>query len=182
MAEKKKRKKTHIATDTLTQKQEDFCRYYVDTGNATQAYRMSYDCSNMKAETIWSNASRLLVSSKVAARINEIQQEYAERSKVDRKKVEKVLMDIIQVDPSEMYTYDESTGKLRIKSPSQMPKHIRRALKSIKNNKGVISYELNGKTEAARLLGAWNGWNAPTQVEIGGSIKGELKIGFDEEE
>lgn len=182
MAKEKRKQKNTIADDTLTAKQEAFCRHYVDTGNATEAYRMSYDCSKMKAETIWSNASRLLVSSKVAARINEIQQEYAKRSKVDREKVEKVLMDIIQVDPSEMYTYDEKTGKLRIKSPSQMPKHIRRALKSIKNKKGVISYEFNGKTEAARLLGAWNGWNAPTQIDLGGKTKQDIRIGFDDDE
>lgn len=182
MAKEKRKQKNTIAEDTLTAKQESFCRYYVDTGNATEAYRMAYDTSKMKQETIWSNASRLLASSKVSARINEIRQEYAERSKVDREKVEKVLMDIIQVDPSEMYTYDENTGKLRIKSPSQMPKHIRRALKSIKNNKGVISYEFNGKTEAARLLGAWNGWNAPTQIDLGGKVKQEIRIGFDDED
>lgn len=163
-------------------KQEAFCRHYVDTGNATEAYRMSYDTSNMKPETIWSNASRLLVSSKVAARINEIQQEYAMRSNVDRKRVERVLMDIVQVDPADMYIYDDNTGKVKLKTPTQMPGHVRRALKSIKNNRGVVSYEFNGKTEAARLLGAWNGWNAPTQIDIGGRDKQELTIGFDDDE
>lgn len=182
MAKEKRKQRNTVATDTLTKKQEDFCRYYVDTGYASEAYRMAYNTENMKAETIWSNASRLLADSKVAARIAEIQREYAERSKVDRKKVEKMLMDIIQVDPSEMYTYDEKTGKLRIKSPSQMPKHIRRALKSIKNNKGVISYEFNGKTEAAKLLGAWNGWNAPTQIDLGGKTNQDIRIGFDDDE
>lgn len=183
MATEKRKQKNTIANDTLTAKQEAFCRCYVDTGNASEAYRMSHDASNMKQETIWSAACRMLARSKVAARIKEIQQEYAERSKVDRKKVEKVLMDIIQVDPSEMYIVDEATGKLKIKSPSQMPKHIRRALKSIKNNRGIVSYEFNGKTEAARLLGSWNGWNAPTQIDIGGGkTKQEIRIGFDEDE
>ena len=33
----------------LTFKQEKFCKYYVDTeGNASEAYRMSYDASKMK--------------------------------------------------------------------------------------------------------------------------------------
>lgn len=182
MAKEKRKQKNTIADDTLTAKQEAFCRYYVDTGNATEAYRMSYDCSKMKPETIWSAASKLLANYKVTTRINEIEQEYAERSKVDRKRVERVLMDIIQVDPSDMYIYDEKTGKTRLKPPTQMPKHIRRALKSIKNNKGVVSYEFNGKTEAARLLGAWNGWNAPTQIDIGGKAKQDIRIGFDDEE
>lgn len=182
MAKEKRKQKNTIADGTLTMKQEAFCRYYVDTGNATEAYRMSYDTSNMKAETIWSNASRILASSKVAARISEIQHENAERSNVDRKRVERVLMDIVQVDPADMYLYDETTGKVRLKTPSQLPSHVRRALKIIRNNRGVVTYEFNGKTEAARLLGAWNGWNAPTQVEIGGKTKQELTIGFDDDE
>ena len=167
---------------SLTAKQEAFCQYYVDTGIATEAYRMAYDTSGMKPSTTWSNSCRLLSNSKVAARISEIQLERAERSRVDRKKVERTLMDIILVDPAELYTYDDKTGKYRMKSPCQMPKRLRSALKTIKNNKGVVSYEVNGKTEAARLLGAWNGWNAPTQIDIGGKMKQEIRIGFDDEE
>ncbi len=182
MTKPKKKQKNTIADSTLTAKQEAFCRYYVDTGIAAEAYRMAYDAANMKADTIWSAACRMLANSKVDARIKEIQQEYAEQSRVERKKVEKTLMDIIQVDPADLYTYDEKTGKYRMKSPCQMPRRVRNALKTIKNNKGVVSYEFNGKTEAARLLGAWNGWNAPTQIDLGGKVQQEIRIGFDEEE
>ena len=181
MAKPKRKQKNTIADGTLTAKQEAFCRHYVDTGIASEAYRMSYDTSNMKPDTIWSAACRLLDNCKVTARIAEIQRENDECSKVDRAKIERVLMDIIEVDPANLYDYDEKTGKYRMKSPSQMPRRVRRALKTIKNNKGVVSYEFNGKTEAARLLGAWNGWNAPTQINVGGNIKHELRIGYDEE-
>ena len=182
MKEAMKKQKNTIADGTLTAKQEAFCRNYVDTGIASEAYRMSYNAEHMKPESIWCNASQLLSNTKVAQRIEEIRREYAEASKVERKKVESVLMDIIIADPSELYTYDQKTGKHRLKAPSQMPKRIRNALKKIKNNNGVVSYEFNGKTEAARLLGAWNGWNAPTQIDIGGKVKQEIRIGFDDEE
>jgi phage terminase small subunit len=189
MAEKKKKRKKRAAEDSLTPRQEAFCRYYAEICSdthtskwAVEAYRMAYNTEKQQYETIRVNANKLLRSTPIALRIQELQREEAERSRVDRAKIERVLQAIVSADPSDIYTMDEKTGKTRIKSPSQMPKHIRIALKSIKNNKGVVSYEFNGKTEAARLLGAWNGWNAPTQVEIGGSIKGELKIGFDEEE
>ena len=46
-------------------------------------------------------------------------------------------------------------------------------------------YEYHGKTEAARLLGAWNGWEADKNVTLnGGDGKkiGELRIGFDDED
>ena len=183
MTKKDKRKqKNTIADGTLTAKQEAFCRHFVDTGIASEAYRMAYNTERMKPESIWANASQLLSDTKVTQRVEEIKREYAEASKVDRQKVERVLMDIVSADPSELYVYDERTGKYRLKSPCQMPRRVRNALKTIKNNKGVVSYEFNGKTEAARLLGAWNGWNAPTQIDIGGKTKQEIRIGFDDEE
>lgn len=182
MNKEKRKHRNTIADGTLTAKQEAFCRHYVDTGIASEAYRMAYNTERMKPESIWTNASQMLNDAKVAQRIEEIRREYAEASKVERKKVERVLMDIIIADPSELYIYDQSTGKARLKSPGQMPRRLRNALKKIKNNKGVVSYEFNGKTEAARILGAWNGWNAPTQIDIGGKMKQEIRIGFDDEE
>ena len=162
----------------LTFKQEKFCKYYVDTeGNASEAYRMSYDASKMKPETIWSAASRLLANSKVSARISE--------TEVERKTVEKVLMDIVLADPDDLHYVDPVTGKTKMRSPSQLPKRARNALKKIQNNRGVVNYEFNGKTEAARILGAWNGWEADKNVNIkggDGNKVGELRIGFEDNE
>lgn len=176
-----KRKKTHIAADSLTPKQESFCRYYIDTGSAPEAYRMSYSTGNMKWESIRVNANKLLHNTKIQRRIEELRIEEAAQSRIDRAKIEKVLFDIANVDPADMYVIDEETGKTKLKSPSQMPKNVRNALKSIKNNRGVVSYEFNGKTEAARLLGSWNGWDAPTQLNINGKVSHELRIGFDDD-
>ncbi len=168
----------------LTEKQEKFCIYYLDTeGNASEAYRMAYDTSNMKSETVWSNASRLLDDSKVTARISEIRTERAAATTIERKKVEQVLMDIITADPNDLYTIDPRSGKIKMKSPNQLPKRMRNALKKIKNNRGIVEYEFNGKVEAARLLGSWNGWDAPKEVNVNntGNMLGELRIGFGEE-
>ena len=144
----------------LTEKQEKFCNYYLDCdGNASEAYRMAYDASKMQPETIWSNASRMLASNKVAARIDELKAQRAEASKIGRDKVEKVLMDIVMMDPNDLYLVDPVTGK--------------------------VSYEFNGKVEAAKLLASMNGWNAPQQISIGGNQGGninEIRIGFDQEE
>ena len=114
----------------LTFKQEKFCKYYVDTeGNASEAYRMSYDASKMKPETIWSAASRLLANSKVSARISEIKQQRAKETEVERKTVEKVLMDIVLADPDDLHYVDPVTGKTKMRSPSQLPKRARNALR-----------------------------------------------------
>lgn len=170
---------------TLTLKQENFCRYYVDTdGNASEAYRMAYDASKMKSESIWSAASRLLTDYKVTARVNEIKEQRAKESAVKREVVEKVLMDIIMADPSELFMNDPIKDKVVIKTPGQLPKKLRNALKKISNKKGEVTYEFNGKTEAARLLGAWNGWEADKNINLNsgeGKKIGELRIGFDNE-
>lgn len=82
----------------------------------------------------------------------------AKESEVKRETVERVLMDIITSDPNDLYIVDELTGKVKMKSPSQLPKRTRNALKKIQNKRGEVVYEFNGKTEAARLLGAqWMG-------------------------
>lgn len=169
----------------LTLKQEKFCQYYVDTdGNASEAYRMAYDASKMKPESIWVTSCRLVKEPKVALRINEIRALRVKESEVRRETVEKVLMDIVLADPSDLYIVDTNTGKVMMKSPSQLPKRLRNALKKIQNNKGKVTYEFNGKTEAARLLGAWNGWDAPTRIDLTNGVgkSGELRIGFDEED
>lgn len=168
----------------LTLKQEKFCQYYVDVdGNASEAYRMSYDCSKMKPESVWRNAHELMQNIKVTSRIKEIREKRAKESEVKRETVERVLMDIITADPNDLYIVDEQTGKVKMKSPSQLSKRTRNALKKIQNDRGKVTYEFNGKTEAARLLGTWNGWDADKNVNIkggDGNKIGELRIGFDE--
>ena len=42
---------TDIMNDYLTVKQYNFCQQYMLTGNASEAYRLSYNAANMKTET-----------------------------------------------------------------------------------------------------------------------------------
>ena len=57
----------------LTVKQEKFCKSYIETGNASEAYRQSYDCQKMKGASINRNAVALLDNTKIATRIGELQ-------------------------------------------------------------------------------------------------------------
>src|SRR4051794_40162635 len=56
----------------LTPKQESFCQKYIETGNASEAYRQSYDADNMMAKSVWEEASRLLADPKVTSRVEEL--------------------------------------------------------------------------------------------------------------
>lgn len=56
----------------LTPKQEAFASAYIETGNASEAYRRSYNAEKMNANALAVNASRLLDNANVALRIEEL--------------------------------------------------------------------------------------------------------------
>ena len=60
----------------LTPKQEEFCRAYVETGNASEAYRRAYN-PNGKPETVARSAHELLGNPKVTARVAELREPLA---------------------------------------------------------------------------------------------------------
>jgi phage terminase small subunit len=63
----------------LTPKQEAFAQAYIETGNASEAYRRSYDASGMKPESINRKAKELLDNGKIAARLAELRASAVER-------------------------------------------------------------------------------------------------------
>ncbi|EMH4108069.1 terminase small subunit [Serratia nevei] len=67
---------------TLTIKQEAFCQAYIETGNASEAYRSSYAAENMKPDAVHVQASKLLDNPKIALRVTELRGEIKERHSV----------------------------------------------------------------------------------------------------
>lgn len=66
----------------LTPKQEAFALAYVETGNASEAYRRSYSAEKMKPAVVAVKASELLAHGKVSVRVAELQAAHAERHKL----------------------------------------------------------------------------------------------------
>lgn len=66
----------------LTPKQEAFVQAYLTTGNASEAYRQSYNASGMKPAVINVKASELLADGKIAVRVQELQAIAVERALV----------------------------------------------------------------------------------------------------
>lgn len=66
----------------LTPKQEAFALAYVETGNASEAYRRSYNAEKMKPDVVNVKASELLAHGKVSVRVAELQAEHAERHQI----------------------------------------------------------------------------------------------------
>lgn len=63
----------------LTIKQEKFCKKYIETGNATESYRQSYNAENMKENTINKRAHELLSDGKIKGRLQELEQKLQEK-------------------------------------------------------------------------------------------------------
>lgn len=66
----------------LTAKQENFCLAYIETNNASEAYRAAYNTSKMKPDTITNNAYKLTQDNDIATRLKQLREPIMERHKV----------------------------------------------------------------------------------------------------
>ena len=71
-----------MPTRTLTPKQQAFCHKYIETGNASEAYRDVYDCSKSKLQTVSRKAKELLDNCKITAQINELRGSHQQRHEI----------------------------------------------------------------------------------------------------
>ena len=86
----------------LTPKQHTFVLAYLETGNATEAYRRAYDVSRMKETTIWSNASTLLRNSLVAERLTHLKEQTEQAVVLDRAGVLRIITELATADASQL--------------------------------------------------------------------------------
>lgn len=65
---------TKTQSHNLTLKQDSFCIAYMDTMNASEAYRRAYNADNMAPATVNRKAKELLDNGKITARLQELRQ------------------------------------------------------------------------------------------------------------
>ena len=78
----------------LTMKQHKFVDEYINSGNASESYRRSYDCKNSTNRTIQINASKLLSNTIVALAIKREKERLSRSSRLGSKELEKRMIDI----------------------------------------------------------------------------------------
>lgn len=66
----------------ITPKQEKFCMAYIETGNASEAYRKAGYSKGMSDKTVNEASARLLKNSKVIARLAEIRKPALEAAQI----------------------------------------------------------------------------------------------------
>jgi phage terminase small subunit len=78
----------------LTVKQENFCLAYMETGNASEAYRRAYNAENMKPESVNRKAKEVMDNVKIAARLSTLQERLAQKSILT---IERLTNDLLRI-------------------------------------------------------------------------------------
>ena len=91
-------------TPKLTVKQEAFAQFYLECGNASEAYRRAYDSENMQEQTIWRKAIEVLQNGKVTARLEHLQAEARQRNEVTIDTITKMLKEDRELARTEKQT------------------------------------------------------------------------------
>lgn len=86
----------------LTIKQQAFVHAYLETGNASEAYRRAYDAQNMKPETVKVKASELLRHGNVAVTVEAARTKLAEKHSVT---ADRIVRELALVGFSNMLDY-----------------------------------------------------------------------------
>ena len=121
---------------SLTDKQETYCRKYIELLNQRQAYMAAYDASKMKPNTVDRSASLLHQKPHIQARINELMAEREQRLQIDADYVLRRLVEIDQMDVLDILKEDGS-----MKPISEWPKCWRTTLSGLDINTTITNYD-----------------------------------------
>lgn len=106
----------------MTPKQEAFARAYVETGNASEAYRRAYKAENMSPDALKVEASRLLDNPNVALTVEKLKAKHQKKHEITVEKLTEMAMNAYreaqrisntgQMQTSSMVKAAEFLGKL----------------------------------------------------------------------
>lgn len=164
-----------MAEEKLTQKQENFCLAYIKCGNASQAYRESYNAENMKPETINNKAYAMLTKGGIRARVEELRKMAQNEAIMTRQEAlirlstiaRSSILDI--ADFSEDVVGEDENGdpvtatNWRIKNGADMSSDAATVIKSVTATKQGPKLEIHDQMAAMKQLADLEGWNSATK-------------------
>lgn len=164
----------------LTPRQERFAQDVARGQSLTDAYRASYRAEKMKAETVHENASRLAADSKVAARIQSLQQAGARLAELEAADVAREIKRVALSDIAGIVKVVD--GKAVIRLPHELDAATRAAVASFEIDEfGRIKYKFWDKIgaldKAARILGMYekdNKQKSDPLVELLQALRGNV--------
>ena len=148
----------------LSVKQEKFCNYYIECGNASEAYRRAYSCSNMKDESINRKAIELLNNGKITARVKELQEELKRKSDITKEEVLNMLKSFMYADIRNFLTI--KNGNVIFKDSEDWTDEMAMQVESVKQGKEGIEIKLNGRTWTIQRICKMLGFDSPQDMNI----------------
>ena len=94
----------------LTAKQEAFCQGIADGLGQSDSYRAAYDAEDMKENSVYVNASKLMKNAKVTQRISELRSEVQEKQLWSREMSVKALV----------AAYREGSGAVKVSAVKEL--------------------------------------------------------------
>lgn len=161
----------------LTPKQENFCLAYLETGNASEAYRRSYDAENMKPETINKRASELLDNGEIAGRLAELNQAAVTAAVMTRQEaLEKLsalartdLKDLVEFGQYEIGQDDDGNPVIqsswKIKDSALQDPVKLSAISELTAGRDGIKIKTHSPLSAIQQLAKMQGWESAQKVD-----------------
>ena len=165
----------------LTPRQEAFCNKYLETGNASEAYRYAYTTDRMKPETINNSGYKLLQKGEIKARLAYLRDNLAEAAGISALKVVRELERIAFADATAIRTnwgdlksFDELTAEER-SIIKDIDVKVRRTTTASDNDivETTTRISMHDKLKALESLSQMLGYNKPIKVEA--DVKSENK-------
>jgi phage terminase small subunit len=141
--------------DKLSLKEEAFCRSYIETANASEAYRRSYNAEKMKPATINTKASLLLAKDKIRARIDELRAGHRKRHEVT---VDRIVAELAKIAFANAHDFFEwGPDGVTVRPSDELTEDQRAVVCEVSQTKtlegGTIRVKLSDKQAALEKLG-----------------------------
>ena len=155
----------------LTQKQEAFALAYFETGNASEAYRRSYNAENMSPNVIHNKASALMAKGDVRVRIEQLRAKAETASVMSRQEALERLSTFARTDLSDLVEFgayelgQDDGGKPIVQaawkirdSVLQDPKKLA-AISELSAGRDGIKIKTHSPLQAIQQLAKLQGWD-----------------------
>ncbi len=167
--------------NNLTIKQQRFVDKYLETNNASEAYRFAYKCKNSSAETVKVNACKLLKTTNIALTIEKQQDKIQAKSELSRERIIKELeiinnaniRDYCNVLEKEVIITDNQGNRrkekimdVQFKPFDQLTENQLKAIESVKMGRNGIELRLHSKSWSIERACKMLGYDVPAKVDV----------------
>lgn len=170
--------------NNLTIQQQNFVDKYLETNNASEAYRFAYKSKNMKERTIVNNAYKLLQNNDITTTIRKAQERLQAKTDLSLDRIKEELECIINARIDDYVNIVEKQGQryegngdektlvvytymdVEFKPFSELTRKQLKAIESVKQGKNGIELKLQSKTWSIERICKLFGYDMPTKQEL----------------